>query len=279
MAAEVAIYLIPGHKRSALCCHAMYQGLRAMGQGARLLPETDYHGPDYQVAVFYGYTATLRRVMADFRGSGRTAVYIDLGYWGREGLRGHHKVAVNARHPTDYFQARTHDPKRIAKFGINPKPWRKGRNILLAGMGEKAAEAEGFKVEVFEREAIAALRKVTDRPIVYRPKPSWLQARPIPGTLYSPKAHDVAVTLADCHAVVTHHSNVAVEGLCAGVPSFCWKGVAAPLSLQDLARIEEPYYPEARDQWAADIAWTQWSVDEMERGLAWRYLKDEGLVP
>lgn len=279
MAGEIAIYLIPGHKRSGLCCHAMYAGIRAMGHRARLLPETAYQGPEHDVAVFYGYTATLRRVMADYRASGRKAVYIDLGYWGREGQRGYHKVVVNARHPTEYFQNRKHDDSRLGRFGLSPKRWREGRHILLAGMGDKAAGAEGFRVEAFERDAIAALRHVTDRPIIYRPKPSWLMAQPIDGTIYSPKSHDLNAIMAGAHAVVTHHSNVAVEGLIAGVPAFCWKGVATPLALQDLARIEVPLYPDGREQWAADVAWTQWSIDEMDRGLAWRYLKDEGLVP
>ena len=280
MPLDVAIYGIHGHKRSSMCCQAMYAGIRAAGDRPRLFMEADYRVPEHDLAVFYGYTQILRRVMADYIKAGRKAVYIDLGYWDREGMRGHHKIVVNARHPTAYFDRKPQDGYRAGKLGVKAEPWRKADgHILLAGMGEKAAEAEGQKVEKFEYWAIAEIRKITDREIVYRPKPSWIQARKIAGTIHSPKAQPLAEVLANCHAVVTHHSNVAVEGLCAGVPAFCWGGVAAGLSSQDLSDIERPYYPEGRSNWINAISYTQWNIDEMTRGLPWRHLKSEGLIP
>lgn len=136
-----------------------------------------------------------------------------------------------------------------------------------------------MKAEEWERNAVAALRKVTDRKIVYRPKPSWTGAKPIEGTSFSPRSESLNDVLRDCHAVVTHHSNTAVDALVAGVPVFCLEGVASPLALDDLASIENPVTPDGREQWAADVAWTQFSVKEMQCGLAWRHLKDEGVVP
>ena len=276
---EVAVYSIENHKRSLTCCRAMMQGIKASGDRPVLLAEEQYRGPAFPVAVFYGYTPTLRRVMADYIKAGLKAVYIDLGYWSREGLMGYHKISVNDRHPTAYFQKKKHRDDRMKAVNVSIAPWRKaGKYILLAGMGDKAAAVEGRRVESWERETIEAIRKVSGRRIIYRPKPSWLSARPIPGTIFSPKSESLDFILSDCHAVVTHHSNVAVEGLCAGVPAFCWKGVASPLALQDLARLEDPLQPDGREQWAADIAYTQWSVTEMGSGRAWQHLKTEGLI-
>lgn len=259
----------------------MYAGIRASGDRPRIFMEADYRGPDHDLAVFYGYTHVLRRVMADYIAAGKKAVYIDLGYFDREGLRGHHKISINARHPTAYFNARPHDNYRAAKLGLTTKPWKSNPDghILLAGMGEKAAEAEGKKVESFEYWAIAEIRKITDREIVYRPKPSWVQARKIPGTIWSPKAQPLAEVMDSAFAIVTHHSNVAVEALAAGIPAFCWGGVALCMSLQDLSAIERPFYPEGRSEWLNSICYTQWSIDEMTRGLPWRHLKEEGLIP
>jgi hypothetical protein len=262
-----------------MCCSAMYQGIRACGDRSYLIPEDQYRGPQFPLAVFYGYTPTLRGIMADYVKAGLKAVYIDLGYWHREGMRGYHKLSINARHPTHYFQRVKHKHDRAQSLGVVPMRWREvGQHILLAGMGDKAANVEGRAVESWEREAIEVLRRVTGRKIIYRPKPSWLQARPIPGTLYSPKDQSLESVLHNCHAVVTHHSNVAVDGLVAGVPAFCWHGVAAPMSCQDLKLIENPMLPGDRAQWIADIAYTQWSVDEMQQGRAWRHLKDEDLI-
>jgi hypothetical protein len=279
VAIEVGVYGIAGHRRSQMCCDAMYLGIRSAGDRPYKISEEAYSGPKFPVAVFYGYTQILRKVMADYVAAGLKAVYIDLGYWKREGLTGHHKFSVNDRHPTAYFQNIKHKPDRARDCGVTIKDYQaKGRHILLAGMGEKAAEAEGKIPEKWERDAIEALRSVTDREIVYRPKPSWLTARPLPGTRWSPKAIPLEQELRGCHAVVTHHSNVAVEGLVAGVPAFCWKGVARPMALGDLKEIEAPLYPFDREQWVNDIAYCQWNVEEMRQGLPWRHLKSEGLI-
>jgi hypothetical protein len=277
--ADVAVYVIPRHRRSAMCCEAMFAGISAAGDRPKLIPENAYHRPSHQIAVFYGYTPTLRRVMADYIRGGGKAVYIDLGYWNRIDERGHHKIAVNARHPTDYFMRRPMDDKRVRSLGLGLLPWRRpGGHILIAGMGAKAAEAEGKRVEQWEREAITELAKVTPKRLIYRPKPSWTGAKPIAGAEYSPKEQSLNALLTNCHAVVTHHSNAAVEAIAAGIPAFCWKGVAAPLSLQDLSRIDEPFYPENRSEWLNAISYCQWSVAEMHQGLPWRHLKDEGLI-
>jgi hypothetical protein len=146
-------------------------------------------------------------------------------------------------------------------------------------MSDKGALAEGYQPEEWERWAIAEIKKYSKRTIVYRPKPSWKGAKPITGTITSGREREVEQDLRNAWAVVTHHSNVAVDALVAGVPAFCWGGVALEMSLQTLARIEDPHFPDGRLQWMADIAYTQWSIAEMRTGLPWVHLKKEGLIP
>lgn len=282
MPVRVAVYVMGGHRRSTLCCEAMRSGIQATGDATDTIEESTFREVEHDVCVFYGYTKSIQRIVEAYRAAGKPFVYIDLGYWGRVKNNGHHKVVVNGRHPTAYFQKRRHDDKRAKTFGIALAPWRKsGKHILLAGMGAKASViAENMKFESFERGAIETLRQHTQRPIVYRPKPSCKESGSINGTIYSPPDQPLTGVLnADCHAVVTHHSNVAVEAIVAGIPAFCMQGVAAPMSLQDLSLIETPLYPEGREQWINDIAYTQWTWTEMAEGLPWRHLKDEGLIP
>lgn len=266
----------------------MAEGIAKVNDFPAILMERDYepgHVESYDCAVFYGLEGNTPRLFTDF--SARSAaVYVDLGYWGRrEGGRwaGYHKVSVNSRHPGAYFQSGKHPFDRARRFHVEqPTPWRTEaahQHILLAGMGDKGSLAEGYRPEEWERWAIAELRKYTSREIVYRPKPSWKGAKPIAGTILSPRDREVEQDLRGCYAVVTHHSNVAVDAIVAGVPSFCWGGVAACMSLQNLARIDIPYYPEQRLQWMADIAYTQWSIAEMRAGLPWLHLKQERLIP
>jgi hypothetical protein len=272
---DVAIYCIPRHRRSQMCCHAMLSGIRNSGDHVRMIAETEYSRPTHSIAV----TPILRRVMDNQIAAGGKAIYIDLGYWDRVRDEGHHKIVVNARHPTAYFMARKMDNARVRNLGIEPMPWgHYGKHIVIAGMGHKAAEAEGKPVEKWERDAIAWLSKTTSRRLIYRPKPSWALAKPLPGAEYSPREQSLSSILVNCHAVVTHHSNVAVEALVSGVPSFCWKGVAQPMSLQDLDKIETPLYPDGRADWMNAISYTQWTINEMKQGLPWRHLKNEGLL-
>jgi hypothetical protein len=260
----------------------MAEGIAAAGDVPVLAYEHEFAGqPVADAAVFYGLEGRLPHVFAAYKGIGR-AVYVDLGYWDRRRggrFAGFHKIAVNARHPTAYFRRPAHPPDRLRAVAAPIKPWRRnGRHVLVAGMGDKGARAEGYATEAWERWAIGELQRYTARPIVYRPKPSWKKARPIAGTIYSPRTREVADELRDCWAVVTHHSNVAVDAIMAGVPAFCWEGVAACMSGQELAGIESPPMPDGREQWAADIAYTQWSVEEMRTGAAWRHLRQEGLL-
>lgn len=282
MASRVVIYEIPGNPRSESVCKAMREGIRRLGDIVVPRVASEFSGIEGDVALFYGFEERMRRIFSSYRKAERSVVYIDLGYWGRlNGGRfsGYHKVVVNGRHPTPYFQHRKHTPDRFGVFDIEIREWAPGSAILIAGMSDRAAVAAGFAPGEWEKDAIEAIGAMSDRPIIYRPKPSWRGAQPLEGAEYSPREQDVTAALHDCHAVVTHHSNVAIDGLVLGIPAFCWEGVAVPMSLQSLKKIETPAMPDDREQWLHDIAWCQWNVSEMAAGKTWAHLKNEGLIP
>lgn len=282
MALDVTIYQIPGHPRSKAVTTAMLEGILKTGDNAKIRSCLAYRRPDCDVAVFYGLAGNLVRALADFPAAGKKAVYVDLGYWGRKDggrFSGYHKVSVNGRHPTAYFQQHKHSHDRAKVFSLRAAAWeRAGGHVLLAGMGPKGSRAEGFSPLAWERRAVAMIRQHTDRPILYRPKPNWENPMPLDGVETAPKGQELLAALKGCHAVVSHHSNAAVEGLVLGHPAFVVEGIALPMGSSDLSSIEAPRYPAGRPQWLADAAYAQWSVTEMASGACWRHLKDEGLV-
>lgn len=266
---------------------SMMQGIKRVGDEPYLCLRLNYsqaHSGHYDVAVFYGL---MREILDGYRNAGKKAIYVDLGYWGRhEGGRrsGFHKVSINSRHPTSYFQQVKHAGDRFDHFRVPVLPPKKAKDgyIMLAGMSAKAAAAESFGPEQWERSAIAEIRKHTDREIIYRPKPNWHDARALPGTkMIKGQDGDVHQYLNNCHAVVTHHSNVALDAVLYGVPAFSWDGISTVMGSNDLSKIEKPPLPDldVRRQFAADAAYTQFNVQEIIEGVAWRHLKDEGLVP
>lgn len=280
--AKVVIYRDLKKDRSKRIVQAWQAGLKVQHVPFVTRNSDNYNGQvEAEIAIFYGLRERLWEVFQTYK-TKATAVYVDLGYWDRkprhDKLGGHHKLAVNDLHPTAYFR-KGHSPSRFERFGVRVRPWHgTGKHIIVAGMSDKSARVNGFGAEEWERWAVNELKKHTDRPIWYRPKPSWPRARPIAGTTFNKAGLDVRPHLKNCWAVVTHHSNAAVDAIAEGIPTYCEEGVASVMSMPSLSAIENPPEPDDREGFLADVAYTQWSVAEMATGKAWRYLVNEGLV-
>lgn len=282
----VLLYEMPGHPRSRAVCRAMETGLKKIGVNARRVSSAMYRQPLAKVAVFYGLAGNLKKAFKDYTANPElTLVFVDLGYTNRKDAGrfvGMHKLSVNGRHPTSYFQRREHDDSRLRALGLDIKPWTQPNprgHILLAGMAPKASAAEHYAPTAWEAATIAGLKKHTARRIVYRPKPNWTGARPIPGCDFSkPGERTLEQDLFGAHCIVSHHSNANVEALAMGVPSFTREGIASVLSGTDFAKIESPIRPEGREKFFRDMAYTQWTCAEMATGAPWIHLREEGLV-
>lgn len=281
---RVVVYELVGSGRAKTVCDAMTRGIIKCGDNPKRR-YADYYRPgniEADVAVFYGFTPPLRTIMRDYRDNAK-AVYIDLGYWGKhEGGRraGYHKVTINDRHPTKYFQNVKHKSDRFDRFNLKIKPWRQsGDHVLVAGMSYKAANASGFAGQEWELKIIRELKQNTGRKIVYRPKPNCKSSGRINGVDFSPPDQPLAEAMQNCHCIVSHHSNVMVDGLIEGMPGFSWEGAAVPMTLSNLEKVEEPIMPDGREQFMADLAYCQFTVHEMEQGVPWRHFKSEGLIP
>jgi hypothetical protein len=287
MSRTVAVYILPGHQRSRAVCTAWERGLRKLGERVSMVPVTRYRQPEADIAVLYGLTGNLAKVFADYRDDPkRRVIFADLGFFGRKTIGnrfgGYHRICVDSRHPTAQIGARDYDDSRLRQLGVEIRPWRKTQlagHVVVAGMSAKAAAAEGLSANAWETKAIATIRKHTNRRILYRPKPSWDQARPIAGTDFSkPGVRTIEQDLAGAHCIVSHHSNANVEALAMGVPSFTVEGVASHLSLSDLSKIREPIMPEGRESFFRALAWTQWNIAECAEGLPFRHLLEIGAI-
>ncbi len=278
----MAVYRDDGKQRARRICDAWQRGLNRRGVASVVRDGVAFNDAvEADVAIFYGLRLGLREVFETYRAEA-TAVYVDLGYWGRkpanDRLGGYHKVSVNALHPTAYLRV-GHRSDRLDQVGLRVKPWRRtGAHVIVAGMSDKSAAVNGFAPEAWERRAIAEVKKHTDRPIRYRPKPSWDGARPISGTAFGRGGTDVRPHLRDCWALATHHSNAAVDALAAGIPVYCEEGAASLLSMPSLDRIDDPPLPDGRADFLADLAYCQWSVAEIASGACWDYPVGDGLV-
>lgn len=230
----------------------------------------------YDVIVAYGWRHW-RHAFDLQLNAGRAYVFIDGAYFGRvkdhRDPNGFHKVTINGRHPKVAMDL---PGDRFDRFDLRIKPWREtGEHILLAGMSAKNATDLGIPPGSWERTMIDRLQSVSKRPIVYRPKPTWRDAPALRGTRYSPPTEPLEDVLRGAWAVVTHHSNVSVDGLRWGIPCYIEEGAALPFSMQTLDRLEEPPQLEGRDAFMNGVAWWQWSLSEMRSGACWEFIKGQ----
>lgn len=243
----------------------MIAGIGRCGDIAYAHPINDPPLRQADVGVCYGW-----KRHAQYQGYPRF-VYADLGYWHRDT---HYRLVAGGWSPERYVRAGL-PCSRLDLLGVKVQPWRTGGDtVVIAGSTAKSCVEHGLKYRGWEARVAAQLSDCGKR-VVYRPKPTDRNKAPLPGVEYDEAP--LAESLARACAVVTHHSNAAVEALVAGIPVHCETGVAAAFSVP-LSEIAQPQLMEGREQFLADVAWLNWSLEEMRSGAAWDHMKERGLL-
>lgn len=144
--------------------------------------------------------------------------------------------------------------------------WKKtGSKILLVMPSSKPCNYYGQDPAEWREQTIAEIKKHTDREIVIREKASRID-RTQKKTIYQALDQDI-------FCMVTYQSIAAVEAVAYGIPAFTLAPSAAKnVSLQDLSKIETPYYPDEElvRQWCCSLAYGQFTLEEMLYGTAWK---------
>ncbi len=222
------------------------------------------------VALAYGWLGELTtRVFSKYKEAGKRFVFFDLGYWAR-GQEGHYRLGVDDW-DTALKMTRGCPSDRFDSLKVNVRDdWnRESKKIMIVGMSGKAAWTHGYSDGQWENETRIKLVKELpdDYHIHIRQKPNKQNVRVTP----------IEDDLRESWFVVSHHSNVAVDALVAGVPYWAKKGVGAILSpvTCDAQLIGKPFFPTEADkmQLLYDIAYAQWTPAEMRNGDCWNYIK------
>lgn len=272
--------------RERILADAFADGVKSHGDTCELrslLPEPEL--ADCDVAVMVGVKSrALYRLHWD---AGIHIVYIDKGYTrhaahGPVKLWEYWRVSVDAHHPTDRLFDRECPPDRWEALGLAMKPWRTSHpgqvEIVIAGSSRKYHEFYGMKDPTeWTRKVVRHIRQFDPvSTIVYRPKPSWREAVPIDGTLFSDASESIDEVIGRARVLVTHGSNTTFEAMLAGVPSIILgNGVTRDLSSTDLSEIQHPreVAMSHRMQWARNLAYFQWTMPEMSDGKCWGWLR------
>jgi hypothetical protein len=201
---------------------------------------------------------------------GRDFYYIDTGYFGNErtitnpnGWKYWHRIVKNdLQHSSMVIRP----DDRFKLFNKKFQPWKKtGRKILIAKPDEKPCKFYGIDLNTWVENTISEIKKYTDRPVVVRERAVKRIDRIKNNTLQEALDDDV-------FALVTFNSVAAVESIFYGIPTFTLAptNAADPMSLKDLSKIENPFYPsdEERYSWACHLAYGQFHINELKSGNA-----------
>lgn len=201
---------------------------------------------------------------------GRTFYYMDTGYFGNEvtesnpnGWKNWHRIVKNDLQHNNLVE-RPDD--RFKHFNKKIHPWKKnGRKILIAKPDEKPMRFYDYDLDIWLEYTIAEIKKYTDRPVVVRDRAAKRLDRIQHSTLQQALDDDV-------FALVTFNSVAASEAIFYGIPAFTLAptNAAAPVSLQDLSQIEQPYYPDSDKvyAWGCHLSYGQFHVSEIRSGKA-----------
>lgn len=188
------------------------------------------------------------------------------------------RISIGAHQPTAYLMQDKMPADRFDGLNLRRTDWNKrGSKILLAGSSAKYHQfVRAEHPTAWAKAVVKEVRRKIDKPIIYRPKPSWREAQHIPRTEFNQNKSKLLPILQHSHCVITHGSNISFEAALNGVPSIVLGGgIGAAISSRSLDDICNPYRAPDREvtRWLRNLAYWQWTEDEMANGDAWKFLR------
>lgn len=259
-----------GAKNSSSVFAALAQGLIDLGH------TVSYHNDSADVAIIWSqlWAGRMRQnqdVWIQYQLSGRPVLIVEVGALKRNQTW---RLMVNGK---NCLLSTGNNQQRFNWMGIQLRPWHNdGKHILIACQRPESQQWQGRPdINTWLEHTVAKIKQHSDRPIKIRPHPRYRSIRlPHGCELSTPISisgtYDEFDFVKDCYnawCVVNVNSNPGVEAVLAGIPVFVdSSSMAAPVGNLDLDSIENPATP-CRQQWAWDLAHTEWTVEEIRQGV------------
>jgi len=225
-----------------------------------------------------------KKIWDEFKSSGKPVVVLEVG-----GIKRNlsWKMGINGINRDADFANQTYDDKRWPLFKIELKPWKQtGNVIVICGQHNTSQQWQGLpKMQKWLTHQIKEIRKYTDKPILVRPHPREPVEVPTIDFKNIKVAHpkrdwstyddtDFKNVLKSTWAVVNHSSNPAMEAVFNGIPVFVSESsLCYPVGNNGYADINTPSMPN-RSNWANQLAYTEWFVDEIREGKPWKRIRN-----
>lgn len=275
---KVAIYNVsyrdwPSNPRATYIAHAMRHGVSRIEGKKNVKVLEKFNGVEADVAIAYGWIHQLKDgIFQKYREAGKHFVFVDLGYWGRS-QSGNYRLAVDSWDTAVNMKRGCDDKRMVAIKDKIRRDWNpNSRKIMIAAMSDKSAWTHDYRFLEWENR----IKNRVNHIINEKDLDLEVEIREKPGK--KGKAPPIEQVLKETRFVLTHHSNVAVDCIIAGIPFYSEIGVASHLNVNGFHdwSLMYPNFAVLQDRinLLQDISYAQWSVSEMVEGRAWEYVKE-----
>lgn len=234
--------------------------------------ETNEDVPVIWSVLWNGRMLSNKNIYYSARQSGKNVVILEVGNLKRNLTW---RICVNHTTGSGFFGNEVDlDIDRPKKLGIHLYNYKEQRNpeILIATQHYKSQQWDNQpSAEQWLDELVKNIRQFSDRKIIVRPHPrSGL--RPVNKNYEIQIAKKINNTYDDFdidynyHCVINFNSGPAIQAAIHGTPIICdSSSLAYPVSMK-LENLENPSLAK-RDEWLIRLCHTEWTVDEISKGV------------
>lgn len=276
-----AIAYVHGPARVVALGQAFARGCQVHGVECRVVYAKDFRRPEPGVTLTWHYGMGEQRRVFDAYAGAATRLVADKGYFHGyvpPDRPRYFRVAVDGQQPDGHLRLREHPLDRFIELGITVKPVAKrGDYVLICGMGVKQAGiVQGIEYGSWERAMYQALRGLTRRPVYVREKPKCPKIQGLP---ICPQLR-CSESIRGAWAVICNTGNIGADAVLEGVPVIASSGPGAVYGSTSILGIDQlqPLDHDARLAALADLAYWQWTQDEIAAGKLLANLLEEGVV-
>lgn len=207
-----------------------------------------------------------------------------------------HRIGVNGFLSNDgIFTIKNYPADRLNNMGLTWQGWKNNKegHVLLMLQLPGDASLRGIDMYDWARWALDKIKQHTDRKIIIRTHPHHnpkeldvlhkfisditLMEDPNIKVRIGNSEATLQKDLKDAYCSVSYSSGSSIDSILAGVPTIALDpaNFAYGVSNNFIEEIENLRYTEEAHitQWLSNLAYSQWSVEEMENGTVWRHVK------
>jgi len=211
------------------------------------------------------------------------------------------RLGWNHYNASGEFNNKNSPPDRWHKLkdlqGLEILPWKEREgNILIILQKENDSSLANLNAEYSEgqmglyRKVLKEIRELTDNPVVIRPHFLYKDRTKIPEELLDENitisknlkssstsfgGEGLDKDLSEARCVIGYNSNTLIETTLLGIPTITLDPLshAYKVSHHSFTDYWDNYRRFERDQWAWDLSYMQWTLEEINNGTAWGHLK------